>query len=312
VSRLRAFERTLLHAVALGLCASQVALAQLPAPLSIDWDGPASCPKSEHFEAALAQRLRPEPGALEPLQIRVRVEALAGNRYQLTLTTHGTRDTAHRSVDLDDCADVQRAAVLLIATALSPAAARPAPTPLLTPQPWSLRVAGLVDVSALPKPSGGPSLGVGYERAALRLWADARYLVGRESAQSELARVQVDLFALALGVAYLWQVGPVGLGPQLELELGLLRGKAVVDASGSAVAPWIAGLGGAVLEADLGPVALVLALALGVPLLRPEFEAHDPDDVYATRPITGRAQLGVKIPLGRAATAPKNPNSIGQ
>jgi hypothetical protein len=66
-----------------------------------------------------------------------------------------------------------------------------------------------------------------------------------------------------------------------------------------------------VLEADVGPVALMLALALGVPLLRPEFEARDPGDIYTTRPLTGRAALGLKIPLGRS-DGPKKPETDGQ
>jgi len=315
VLRLCAFERTILCAIALALWATQGAAAQPSAQLAIDWDGPATCPKSERFDAELAQRLDPHLQVLEPVQVRVQVEALERSRYQLTLTTQGTTGAARRSVDLDDCAEVQRAAAVLIATALSPAApAEPEREPVSRPlvQPWSLRLAGLFDASALPAPSGGPSLGVGYDRAAVRVWLDVRYVVGRESAQDELARVQIDLFAVALGGAYLWQLGPVGLGPMLELELGASRGQAASDANGSASAPWIAPLGGGLLEADLGPVALVLALALGVPLLRPEFEAQDPDDVYTTRPVTGRAQLGLKSPLGRVAGAPKNPEAAGQ
>ncbi|HEX6245745.1 MAG TPA: hypothetical protein VFZ61_32700, partial [Polyangiales bacterium] len=289
--RLCAFERTLFHAVALGLWAPQVALAQLPSQLSIDWDGPASCPKSERFEAELTQRLDPELELLEPQQIRVRVEALEEERYLLTLTTQGATGAARRSVDLDDCGEVQRAAAVLIATSLSPgeAPAEPQAAAPRDPQAWSLRIAGLFDVSALPGPSGGPSFGLGHERGAWRLWFDARYLVGRESDQPEPARVRVDLFAVGVGAAYLWRFGALGLGPQLELELGALRGRAVVDGEGSAAAPWITAMGGGVLEADLGPVALALALALGVPALRPEFEAQDEDDVYATRPVTGRA-----------------------
>jgi hypothetical protein len=295
--------------VLLASCA--VARAQLPSQIEVRWQTSAACSKTANFEADLARRLGPDAERAQPLRIEVEIAALAEAGYQLTLVAEGSAE-ARRSLQVASCEEAERAAAVLIATAVVPAAAsaesaEAAPSaraPSRRP-PWSLRIGLLGDLAALPGPSGGPSVGVGYDFPRPKLWLDARYGIARESNHSAEARSEIDLFALALGGAYAWQLGPVWLGPALELELGALRGRAAgAREAGSRAAPWIAAFAGALLGADLGRVTLTVSTALGVPLLRPEFQLEGQTNVYETSAITGRAQLGVSVPLGDLKKTP--------
>jgi hypothetical protein len=273
--------------------------AQLPARVSLRWSSDASCPKPETFDAQVAERLGTGVAKLQPVELEVRIDEGRGGLFRLALEAETAEAELAREVELVSCAEAQRAAVVLVATALAPERVGRAREEQV-PARWTLRAGLLGDLRSLPGPSGGPTLGVGYaplER--LRLWADARYLFARETEPLGAQRAQIDLAALAVGAAGVWTRGAWLVGPGLELEAGALRGRAAgPSAAGSRAAPWLAVWAGTLAGYCAGRVCFLLAILVGVPLLRPEFVLQDPSQVYRTAALGARAQLGVAITLG--------------
>lgn len=172
---------------------------------------------------------------------------------------------------------------------------------------WSVTARGLFDLFSLPKPSGGPALGALFSRSRYRLWSEARYLVARRAeAHDGSAAAKVDLFAAALGGAYVWPFGELVVGPSIELELGALHARGLrtaVASPSSQVGPWAA--------ADLGAVAgygvhrrvgLELSVYAGIPLRRPRLalrdENRDENPFYTTAAMTMRVAVGLRVSLG--------------
>lgn len=284
--------------------------AQVPEQVSISWDGPPSCPRPPTLEADVARRLGADAPAVEEADIEVRVREQDGG-YELSMRVAREGPNASREVQLADCAEVRRAAVLLITTALSPereesAANSPqaAAEPDLPAAAWSLRAGALGDLRALPKPTLGPLLGIGYGPRSLRLWAEARYLARARSDRAAVS-VDIDLFAGALGAAYVWRAGPLAFGPVIEAEFGAQRVRSVGlgSAPGARWADWECLLFGGLLDLETRARFGVSLVALaGVPLRRAEFELDRPTSTgsnlaYETRAITGRLQLVFRLLL---------------
>jgi hypothetical protein len=301
------------------LSVTNAASAQSSARVSVRWVGPASCPQPSGFEAQIAQhgdRELEEAGALD-VTVRLRElsnvgsperERTATTAYALTLELEGQGSEATREVSLESCAEAQRAAALLISTALTPALEddrepdeRPRDAPRAPKLPWSLRLAALGDLRTLPGPSGGPALGLGYSTAKLLFWGDARYLVARAFDDRVSAlRADVDLFAGALGSALVWTRGTLQAGPLLELEGGVLRAAASGPrADGRVRAIWASVWAGALIRVALGArLGLGVAGSAGVPFQRPAFllgEASVPQRVAA---VSGRVLISIDVRLG--------------
>lgn len=279
-----------------------LAVQAQPTQPQITWRGDATCPQPEGLERELAARSERALDELAPIEISVQVTRLSAGGYELSLETTGGLQQHARRVELASCSEAQRAAVVLIATALAPAPPAQAPTeepaePIGELPPWFLRASGLMDVRTVPQITGGLALGMGYRLLSrFQLWADARYLFARRSA---VARAEIDLFALGLGGAMVWSRARFSGGPLLELEIGALRGKASQDADGSVATPWLSAWGGALAGYQLGPFGLQLAAALGVPFLRPQFSLETGGNAsYSTAPLSGRVLLTLSLALG--------------
>jgi hypothetical protein len=283
-----------------------VASAQLPEQASIRWDVPASCPRTAAADAELSARLGPEASELQPTALEVRLDERAAGKYRLVVRAESESGELERTVELSSCAEAQRAATVLIATALAPGGGLRAPPP--TPgslSRWSLRAAVLGDLRSLPGPSAGPALGVGRALGSFQLWAEARYLFARETEPLPALRASIDLYAIALGGAWLWRRGAWWAGPGLELEAGALRGQAADgQAAGSRGAPWLAAWAGALAGYTAGRVGIYLFALVGAPFLRPEFYLLDPNVVYRTEAVGARIQLGMQIALGTKKEGP--------
>lgn len=268
----------------------------------ISWQGDAACARPEELERELAARSEGDLAELGPSEISVEITRLSEGGYEVSLELKGGQEEHARRVALGSCDEAQRAAVLLIATALAPTPAEPPAAgpaePIDELPPWSLRASGLLDVRSLPQITGGLGLGVGHRLSQrFQLWADARYLFARQSTVTG-ARAQIDLFALGLGGALLWSRARWSGGPLLELEVGALRGKASQGADGSRANPWLSTWGGAMAGYQLGRFGLGLAAALGVPILRPQFSVNDGTASYLTAALSGRVLLTLSLALG--------------
>lgn len=294
MSGLRANLCLLLHA----LLALTTASAQT-GPV-IHWQGGVTCPRPAALERDLEARSQHDLSELAPLELLVEITPLPSGSVALSLIAQGGEDQHARQVELASCAEAERAAVMLIATALAPAepSAEP-PADEHAYGPWSLRTSALLDLRAVPGVSGGPALGVALQLPLrFQVWADARYLFARDSELLGGARARVDLFALGLGGGLLWSRARWSGGPVLELELGALRGRANQGAAGSRAAPWLSAWGGARGGYRMGRFDLQLVAQLGVPFLRPEFSVGGGSARYLTGAVTGRVVLGLSIALG--------------
>jgi hypothetical protein len=283
--------------------------------VTISWRADASCPRPATLEADVARRLGSEPIDPSATAIAIVVAPHLPEPYELTLSVADAG--AERRVLLGSCAEVERAAALLIATALAPARAQQVEQSELTEEPaprpplrWSVRIGALFDLRSLPGPSAGPQLGVELARAHLRLFSDARYLVPRSfQDEGSALRAGVDLWAVTLGGAYTWSLGSFALGPCLEAELGAQRARARgARASGSTFGPWAsAWLGLASEYAGFRRFAITLAATVGTPLWRSEFELTDPMNRFRSEALSFRVQAGLRFALGA-----KNPDEGGQ
>lgn len=298
------------------------ALSQLPPQLRVHWEGAADCPRSAAFDSELAHLLGGTAQTIEASTVHVRVGALSVSDpqaeppgvergYRLSLTMEIAGSESERVVELPTCSDVPRTAALLVATALEQGAIheRPqeareqAPSAPRSPvaQSWSLRLGALGDAGSLPGLTAGPLVGLQWSLAQYRVWLDGRYLLARARADDDSRLVgKIDLFAGALGVARLWNVGGFLLGPLLEAELGSLRGRAHGGelARAHASAFWGSAQLGAVLERALGErVSLALAAQASLPWSRPQFGLLGEPAFYTTGHVAARLGLSVRVKL---------------
>jgi hypothetical protein len=294
----------------LTLCALLNALsseAQLPKRATIDWDGPASCPRPQTLDADVARRLDPVAADTEPTDVDVRVRERADAGYDLTLTFERASGRGTRDVQLADCVEVHRAAALLISSALAPAESEPAVEVEREPPPrdhetraLSLRAGAVVDLFALPSSSVGPAFGMGFSADYFALWAEGRYLPAATSTRSPNASVDIDLFAGAAGGAFLWRRAGLSLGPAAELEIGGLRARSRGDRarSGAPWGPWYSVGLGALIDYEIGSrVGFTLAALAGLPLRLTEFLV-DGELSHELPRVTARVQLSIRLLLG--------------
>lgn len=299
--------------VCLALLAPALGRAQLPPQVTLEVSAPSSCPRTHALEADVARLV----GATELADAAATEATLAfthegddAHALALTIVTRGERYV--RAMRLRSCEEAREAAALLIASALRPDLALAiADDPALPTPPvarsdrdarvgWSLALGGLLDLRSLPGATFGPTLGVGLSRRALRARADAHYLIARRSEDpSSALEAAIDLFAGALGVAWLLKLGALRVGPALSLEGGVVRGRGRGErAPREARLPWGALLAGAESELPVGRrVALTAGLALGLPLWRPAFHLADEPAFYTTAPVTARLTLGARLQL---------------
>jgi hypothetical protein len=281
------------------------AAAQLPPQVSIRWSAPDSCPRETVADAELAARLGPDAAELQPTLIDVRLRERAHGRYRLELRAESDSGELERAVELSSCAEARRAATVLMATALAPGGALHPSRSRSWQLRWSLRAALLGDLRSLPQPSLGPALGAGCALGSVALWADARYLVARETEPLPVLSARLDLYAMAVGAAWAWARGPWRAGPGLELEAGVLRARAEQgQAAGSSVGPWVSVWAGALAGYAAGRMGVYLSALVGAPFLRPQFYLLDRGVFYQTESVGARVQLGLQIALGSKKRGP--------
>ena len=305
-------------------------LSQLPPQLSVHWQAAPSCPRSAAFDSELSRLLGQTAQTIEPSRVDVRVSALASSGYRLALALEVAGGQSERVLELPNCSDVPHTAALLVATALESSRAHPsAPTVARAPdgqprldqgappaekeaqrpaaqrigsvQSFSLRLGALGDLGTLPGATAGPLAGVQWSLAEARIWIEGRYLWARARSDDDSRSVgKVDLFAGALGAAWLWKLGRFALGPLLEVELGALRGRAHGELARShAGAFWGSAQLGALLErAWLDRVSLALSAQASLPWSRPQFGLSGEPAFYTTGHVAARLGLGVRVKLG--------------
>lgn len=264
-------------------------------PLQIRWVGPLDCPRGD-FDRELLRLLGGEPPDAEA---EVDVSTLADGRYHLSLQLMAADQPASRELSLASCPDVRHAAALLIATALqNGSASRRAGG-------FALRLGAALDIGSLPGISAGPELGIVWRAGGLRLGIEGRYLLAREARDDDSQlRTDVDLLAGSVGTAYLFQLGPVALGPGLAIELGRLGAHARGEQARDQGTLWASALVGGRAELPLSEAfGLAFAAQLSVPLSRPSFSLEGEAPFYETSRVGLRLGLGLNVQLGDKQSA---------
>jgi hypothetical protein len=275
--------------------------AQTSNDLEIHWQGPPSCPRRAQFDAQLERLLSHANEERSRSVAQVEVVETEVEEFALRLTIEAPHGHSERVLTVVTCAQAQHAAALLIASAMdmaderAPASESEASRPELAAR-YQLRVGVLVDSGSLPAGSVGPSLGLGIATRVVRGWAEARYFIPRRARDTDSSLVaDFDLFVGALGLARLWKVGPIALGPCVELEAGALRARAhgERDAHGQATL-WLSSSAGAMLSYPRSGRRLAevgLALLASIPWLRQPFALGAEAPFYTTGPTSVRAAI---------------------
>lgn len=275
--------------------------AQAREASSIRWDGPPSCPRRALFDTQLERLLSRRSSALTRSSAHVRIVEGDLEGFALHLTVDAPHGRSERDLTVPTCAQAQHAAALLIAAALDLDEETSGESPYQESSPKGetrtlLRAGAIADVGSLPAGTAGPALGVFFSGPSLRGWVDARYLIPRRARDTDSGLVaDIDLFSGAIGLARLWKVGPLAVGPCVELEVGALRARAAGEQDSRTRATlWLGSSVGLMVShprsvrelADLGMSALV-----SVPWLRQPFALGDEAPFYSTSRFAFRAAI---------------------
>lgn len=98
-------------------------------PIAISWIAPAACPGLEALKSEVRSLAGAAPAPAERLEAEATVRPGPGNTWQLTLRTRTGARVGERKLAGADCAEVMRAAALVLALMINPAAAAPAEPP---------------------------------------------------------------------------------------------------------------------------------------------------------------------------------------
>jgi hypothetical protein len=269
--------------------------ADASAPVQVRWVASLACPRGD-FDRELARTLGDAPPSATA-EVDVSELASGPRRFELSLQLTAAGHASQRRLDLATCADVRRAAALLIATALENVEHAAGPS-------WGVTLGGVGDLLSTPAITGGPELGLTAYLGALRLQLDARYLFARAVGDDD-SRLSADIGLLAGGLtaAYMAPVGSFAIGPSLGVELGFLRGSGQGEQARDEGTLWASALLGGRFELPLRDwIGLTSALQLSLPVRRPSFSLAGEPPFYETRPVGVRLCFGVSFFFGAKQT----------
>lgn len=101
--------------------------AQTADRVSIHWHPRAACARPEALEREVARLVGPTVSRMEPLFADVNVHATKQRTFALDLRIEGLTEQTERRIELGSCAEIQRAAALIITTAVQLAGRDTAP-----------------------------------------------------------------------------------------------------------------------------------------------------------------------------------------
>ena len=282
-----------------------LALAAAQTGLDLKWDAPAGCATKQEVEALVA---RWAPGVTRPLEASASIRR-EGASFVLTLET----SSGHRELRSDRCDEVTHGAALVLAMLLDEAAAAPAslgptPTPraVTVPPPapvsqWSglIRGGAIVDGGALPGPTLGWRLTVGFRFDALQVeLSGGTFLAQRVPIPQVMggqAQLALDFDMLLRGC---WVLGEVRVRPRFcgAASLGQLSGTGLgLSAPRTSRALFAAAFAGAGASISLRwGLGLVAHLELGVPLIRTSIITGGQTSVFTTPWLLTRAEAGLE------------------
>jgi hypothetical protein len=108
------------------LAAGGVARAQGSASTAfdLDWRAPVGCPSADHVRAEITRLIGPDAHPQGVTHVSGEITAQDGGAFLVTLSLEQAGRTGERTLTAASCAEVSRAAALLIALAIEPGAAQ--------------------------------------------------------------------------------------------------------------------------------------------------------------------------------------------
>jgi hypothetical protein len=282
-------------------------------PIAIVWNAPDECPGIDALKAEIRRVAGQAPPPAEPLSATVTVRRSGGNGWLLSLVTASGTRAGERKLAGPDCAELMRAAALVLALMINPQASLlaeppPPPPPLPPPpppppapeQPFAVGVDLLAGSGALPGLAAGFGLRIAAGTAALSAELRASLWLPRSTAS--------DNEATAGGRFYLADASAAGCARALHdqsLSPALCVGGSLVRLHGSgygvgfpseASAWWTAAFAEANLRARVSRGSAVrLAGAVVMSLGRPSFELAGVGHVFEPASFWLRATLGWEL-----------------
>ena len=278
-------------------------------PIAIGWNAPAECPSLDALEAEVRRIAGQVPPPAEPLAAEASVRRAASG-WQLTLTTRAGTRAGERKLAGPDCAELMRAAALVMALMINPQASLgPEPPPPLPPPPpppppparrFAVGADVLVGSGALPGAAGGFGLRLGAGAAVFSGELRASLWLSRSTA-STADPTAGGSFDLADGAV----AGCARARHDRALSPGACAGASVVrlhgtgygiSTPGEASAWWTAAFAEASLRVRVTPRnAARLAVQGVVPLGKPNFELSGGVRVFEPASFWLRASLGWEL-----------------
>lgn len=288
-------------------------LARADDGVRVTWDAPDGCPG---IDAVVAEVEAFAGASLDaPVWRPMRADLVASEdtgRWRVALSIYGPAGDGERWLEGASCAEVARAAALVVAMAMVPREEPDEPTPpapvedppaieVAPPQPpapararWLAYVGLSAETAALPGLAPGAVAGAAAPRGRWSAGFEVAYFAPREAGE-EMIRGRFELAtATARGCV-------VAAGGALRgcagLELGWLRGRGLdISDPNTSNELWIAGVAGAVGAVDLG-AAWRLAARLEVELV-PRNHAFTATRNGIVETVYTSSQAGVRGMLG--------------
>ncbi len=105
------------------------------APFELEWRAPAGCPNADHVRAEISRLIGPDAHPQGVTRVSGEITAQEGGAFSVRLALEQSGRTGERTLSAASCAEVSRAAALLVALAIEPGAAEEDPVPLPPPAP---------------------------------------------------------------------------------------------------------------------------------------------------------------------------------
>jgi hypothetical protein len=284
----------------------------VPSPVDLRWDAPAGCPDAQAIADSIARGIAPSQATVARMRAEVVVSQLDGEHWQAALDLRGADWTATRTLRGPTCAAVADAAGLLIVLAANtelqereivvpPPAPAPAPSPLSPMRPIGtpfISLGATADVGALPSPSVGGALSVGWRFARARIDLDASLFAPRQGTVAGHPDTGATFHLASAGLRGCYLLGgKLTVGPCLTGGVNRTRGTGFGPITPDEKTNTTGVLGGGLLaEWRLSRwVVPFVACEAAIPLVRPQFSVKDIGPVHRASPVSFRGAAGLEL-----------------
>jgi hypothetical protein len=325
-------------ALALGASLLTVAVAAAPSgslPIDLEWEGPASCPRSEDIERDVRRFLGDTavPETLPPIAARVSVRQNADGRFAVRMLTTSGGETRERALQTETCDGARDLVAFLLALLIDPRARAPSPTPAAVEPPaarepppagtapaaaperapaarrspederavrWLVGLSGSAEFGVLPAGSVGGEVRAGVLFSGWSIEGRGAAWLPRHAESPSVAGAGGEFTLFEAGILGCFRGAPWS-GPSVQG----CGGPALLSLQGVGYGVQTPGRDGALFAAAVAEAALLVAIspqlslrpALGalVPFRRPTFAIHEVGTIHRPSAAAARVSIGFEV-----------------